>query len=135
MIDEAGAFDEDFFLYWEDADWCRRIADAGFQTWCVPKARVVHDEGGTRGHAWPVPVVVPLPPRRLPLLAQPPRARAVEPHPLGRRRRRWPPAAPRIVARDRLRARRPGRDVDARRPIAPVPQVSSPDQPSPLQNR
>ncbi len=57
VIDEAGAFDEDFFLYWEDADWCRRIADAGYQTWVVPKARVVHDEGGTRGHAWPVPVV------------------------------------------------------------------------------
>jgi len=57
VIDEAGGFDEDFFLYWEDADWCRRIADAGFQTWVVPKAHVVHDEGGTRGHAWPVPVV------------------------------------------------------------------------------
>jgi len=57
VIDETGAFDEDFFLYWEDADWCRRIADAGFETWVVPKARVVHDEGGTRGHAWPVPVV------------------------------------------------------------------------------
>jgi GT2 family glycosyltransferase len=57
VIDEVGAFDETFFLYWEDADWCRRIADAGYDTWVVPKARVVHDEGATRGHAWPTPVV------------------------------------------------------------------------------
>jgi hypothetical protein len=29
----------------------------GFQTWVVPKARVVHDEGGTRGPRLAVPVV------------------------------------------------------------------------------
>jgi GT2 family glycosyltransferase len=58
VIAHVGAFDEDFFLYWEDADWCRRMADAGYEVWCVPKARVVHDEGGTRDHGWPTPVVV-----------------------------------------------------------------------------
>jgi len=58
VIADVGAFDEDFFLYWEDADWCRRMADAGYQVWCLPKARVVHDEGGTRDHRWPAPVVV-----------------------------------------------------------------------------
>lgn len=57
VIDRVGGFDPEFFLYWEDADWCRRIADAGFTVWCVPKARVSHDEGTTRGHAWPAPVV------------------------------------------------------------------------------
>ena len=57
VINEVGAFDEDFFLYWEDADWCRRIKDAGYEVWCVPKATVVHDEGGTRGHGWPAPIV------------------------------------------------------------------------------
>lgn len=57
VIDRVGGFDEAFFLYWEDADWCRRIHDAGFEVWCEPRARVVHDEGGTRGHAWPTPVV------------------------------------------------------------------------------
>jgi N-acetylglucosaminyl-diphospho-decaprenol L-rhamnosyltransferase len=49
---ETAGFDEDFFLYWEDTDWCRRIKDAGYSVWCVPAATVVHDEGGTRNHAW-----------------------------------------------------------------------------------
>ena len=52
VIDRVGGLDEDFFLFWEDADWCRRIGDAGFQVWCVPAAVVVHDEGGTRDHGW-----------------------------------------------------------------------------------
>jgi N-acetylglucosaminyl-diphospho-decaprenol L-rhamnosyltransferase len=52
VIDEVGGFDEDFFLFWEDADWCRRIKAAGHGVWCVPQATVVHDEGGTRGHQW-----------------------------------------------------------------------------------
>lgn len=58
VVDEVGALDEGYFLYWEDADWCRRIKGAGYEVVCVPKARVVHDEGATRGHGWPTPVVV-----------------------------------------------------------------------------
>ncbi len=58
VIAGAGALDESFFLFWEDADWCRRIGDAGFDVWCVPTARVVHDEGGTRRHGWPPRAVV-----------------------------------------------------------------------------
>jgi len=51
-VDRVGAFDESFFLFWEDADWCKRFVDAGFEVWCVPQARVTHDEGGTRAHGW-----------------------------------------------------------------------------------
>jgi N-acetylglucosaminyl-diphospho-decaprenol L-rhamnosyltransferase len=51
-IAEAGAFDESFFLFWEDADWCKRMADAGRETWCVPSATIIHDEGSTRDHRW-----------------------------------------------------------------------------------
>jgi N-acetylglucosaminyl-diphospho-decaprenol L-rhamnosyltransferase len=58
VIASAGALDESFFLFWEDADWCRRIGEAGFDVWCVPAARVVHDEGGTRRHGWPPRAVV-----------------------------------------------------------------------------
>jgi N-acetylglucosaminyl-diphospho-decaprenol L-rhamnosyltransferase len=46
-IDVTGGFDEAFFMFWEDADWCHRLADAGYEVWCEPAARVVHDEGGT----------------------------------------------------------------------------------------
>ncbi|MGH3636208.1 MAG: glycosyltransferase family 2 protein, partial [Mycobacterium sp.] len=49
---KLGAFDESYFLFWEDADLCKRIAGAGLEVWCVPTARVVHDEGGTRDHGW-----------------------------------------------------------------------------------
>ncbi|QTE29267.1 glycosyltransferase family 2 protein [Pengzhenrongella sicca] len=52
VIAEVGGFDEDYFLFWEDADWCRRIRSAGYGVWCVPTAVVVHDEGGSRGHGW-----------------------------------------------------------------------------------
>ncbi len=57
VIDEVGGFDEGFFLFWEDADWCRRIKDFGYGVWCVPESRVHHDEGGTRGHGWPPPAI------------------------------------------------------------------------------
>lgn len=58
VIDEVGGFDEDFFLFWEDADWCRRIKEAGYAVWCVPQATVVHDEGGTRDHGWSTQSIV-----------------------------------------------------------------------------
>ncbi|HLI43121.1 MAG TPA: glycosyltransferase family 2 protein [Acidimicrobiales bacterium] len=47
-LDAAGPLDEGFFMYWEDADWCRRIKAAGFAVFCVPAATVVHDEGARR---------------------------------------------------------------------------------------
>jgi GT2 family glycosyltransferase len=42
VFDRVGGFDERFFLYWEDADLCRRIRDLGFVIRYVPRARVVH---------------------------------------------------------------------------------------------
>ena len=51
-VSRTGGFDEAFFLFWEDADWCRRLADDGYQVWCVPRACIVHDEGATRSHGW-----------------------------------------------------------------------------------
>lgn len=50
VLDRFGGFDEGYFLFWEDADWCRRLAGAGYSVWCVPDATVRHDEGGTRRH-------------------------------------------------------------------------------------
>ena len=52
MIDEVGFLDTGFFMYWEDADWCRRIKDRGFQVWCVAGVRATHAEGGSR-RGWP----------------------------------------------------------------------------------
>ena len=41
-FDQVGGFDEGFFLYWEDADFCRRAANAGWTTVYSPTAAVVH---------------------------------------------------------------------------------------------
>jgi len=46
-IDDAGVLDERFFLYWEDADWCKRMWDAGWKVVYWPVATVVHHAGGS----------------------------------------------------------------------------------------
>lgn len=49
LFDELGGFDPEFFMHFEDAELCHRVAGVGRAVWCVPTARIVHDEGGTRG--------------------------------------------------------------------------------------
>lgn len=44
LIDTIGSLDEDFFLYYEDADYCLRASRAGFSCLVVPGARVIHGE-------------------------------------------------------------------------------------------
>lgn len=45
--DRVGGFDERYFLYFEDADLCRRIRRAGFQVQVVPDAAAVHGRGAS----------------------------------------------------------------------------------------
>lgn len=45
VFDRVGGFDEAFFLYWEDADYCRRLASAGFRSTFVPTVTVRHATG------------------------------------------------------------------------------------------
>lgn len=52
VLESVGTLDEGFFMYWEDADWCHRISDAGFHVFTVPHAQVVHAEGSSR-RGWP----------------------------------------------------------------------------------
>lgn len=44
----TGGFDESFFMYWEDADWCKRVKNDGHRVVCEPRAKVLHDEGAQR---------------------------------------------------------------------------------------
>ncbi|MEE2776021.1 MAG: glycosyltransferase family 2 protein [Acidobacteriota bacterium] len=52
-FEEVGGFDEGFFLYFEDADLCLRLRQAGWGLSLVGEARAVHDKGrgGARGDA------------------------------------------------------------------------------------
>ncbi len=45
VIEEVGVFDEDFFMYSEELDWCRRICDAGWRIAYTPTAEVMHYGG------------------------------------------------------------------------------------------
>jgi GT2 family glycosyltransferase len=56
VIDRVGAFDEGYFLFVEDMDWCRRIRDAGWAVVYLPDAVVTHHIGASRGvvPAWVV---------------------------------------------------------------------------------
>lgn len=53
VVDVVGPLDEDFFMHWEDAEYCHRVKRHHFGVWCAPSARVVHHEGGSR-KGWPV---------------------------------------------------------------------------------
>ncbi|MDO6143609.1 WecB/TagA/CpsF family glycosyltransferase [Paenarthrobacter aurescens] len=43
----VGAWDERFFLYSEETDYCHRVRDAGFSIWFEPAARMWHERGGS----------------------------------------------------------------------------------------
>jgi GT2 family glycosyltransferase len=45
VLETVGEFDEDFFMYVEDVDWCVRVREAGFEVHYVPEWSVVHERG------------------------------------------------------------------------------------------
>lgn len=48
-MDEAGIFDEDFFLYVEEVELSYRIVKAGWETWYLPKWKTLHFGMATNG--------------------------------------------------------------------------------------
>jgi GT2 family glycosyltransferase len=45
VVQQVGGFDERYFMYSEELDWCRRIREAGWRIVYEPAAAVVHHEG------------------------------------------------------------------------------------------
>ena len=43
--EQVGGFDEGFFMYSEEVDWCRRMKAAGWQVVYFPPACIIHHEG------------------------------------------------------------------------------------------
>jgi GT2 family glycosyltransferase len=56
VLEQVGGWDDDFFLYCEDVDLCRRIREAGYEIRYEPTAVVVHAEGAST----PRPASLPL---------------------------------------------------------------------------
>jgi hypothetical protein len=46
-IDEVGLLDEQFYMYGDELDWCRRFREAGWRVVYHPEARTIHYGGGT----------------------------------------------------------------------------------------
>ena len=44
-LDQIGGFDEGYFMYSEELDWCHRAKNAGWKVVYLPSARIVHHEG------------------------------------------------------------------------------------------
>jgi GT2 family glycosyltransferase len=49
VFDSIGLFDEGYFLYFEEVDFARRAAAAGWQCWVEPRSRIVHFQGEATG--------------------------------------------------------------------------------------
>jgi N-acetylglucosaminyl-diphospho-decaprenol L-rhamnosyltransferase len=61
VFDRIGFFDETFFLYFEETDFCLRAKRAGFATWYVPTSRVMHIRGQSTNVTSHKPAAVRLP--------------------------------------------------------------------------
>lgn len=48
-IEKAGLMAENFFLYYEEMDWCERIRKAGFEIWTNMQAVIYHKESLSTG--------------------------------------------------------------------------------------
>lgn len=49
LIEEAEPWDEKYFGYWVDTDWCMQLNKMGKKIFCVPEARVIHYEKNRSG--------------------------------------------------------------------------------------
>lgn len=51
-VDDIGLMDERFFLYWEDADWCKRMWENGWKVVYFPQSSIIHYVGGSSTQAF-----------------------------------------------------------------------------------
>src|SRR5204863_2390861 len=49
VFDAIGLMDDEYFMYFEEVDFCLRARRAGWPCWYVPASRVVHLVGQTSG--------------------------------------------------------------------------------------
>lgn len=49
LLEHVGPLDEDYFMYFEEVDFCRNTRKAGWECWYAPESRVVHFVGQSSG--------------------------------------------------------------------------------------
>lgn len=54
IVENIGLLDEDYFTYWEEADYCYRAKKAGYKTIYVPKSHIWHKESISISHVSPL---------------------------------------------------------------------------------
>ncbi len=50
-LDEVGLLDEEFFMYWEEADLCLRLRRKNWKTYYLPRPQVIHYQGRSAAKA------------------------------------------------------------------------------------
>jgi GT2 family glycosyltransferase len=56
VIEKVGLMRDDYFLYYEELDWCERIRQAGFEIWFCGKSALWHKESVSTGRNSPLKV-------------------------------------------------------------------------------
>lgn len=49
VFEQVGLLDEEYFMYYEDVDFCLHAKRAGWSCWYVPQSRIIHLEGQSSG--------------------------------------------------------------------------------------
>jgi GT2 family glycosyltransferase len=49
-----GGFDTNIFLYWEEMDVCNRLRKAGYSSWLISEAKILHYQGVSTGSSKPI---------------------------------------------------------------------------------
>jgi GT2 family glycosyltransferase len=57
VLEQVGMLDEDYFMLFEEVDWCYRVKQAGWQIWFDPAARLVHHHGQSIKQVKPAMIV------------------------------------------------------------------------------
>jgi len=48
-LDQVGLLDEDYFLFFEETDWCFRMKRGGWKIYHIPQAEIIHFQGKSAG--------------------------------------------------------------------------------------
>lgn len=54
VIDKVGLMPEEFFLYYEEVDWCEKIKSNGYKIFYVPQVKIIHKDSQSTGQNSPL---------------------------------------------------------------------------------